>query len=201
MKHLLRYYPRNSSDSAWLVPSLHGFALHKLIRLRDNLWQVQCFDVRWHCSQISMRCMGGRNRAPRCVWGLVQHQNIWNWERYGPVSSIRLVKGMSRIVSRLASVLSEHPLILHYCEQKKLAPYGSKEERTRCRTPCWPAGEHVRIIHQREEIVELTSSSISSLVPSKLCTTPPFPPMSFPPSEPKPSARRISTKSWCAALK
>jgi hypothetical protein len=80
---------------------------------------------------------------------------------HSPVSNIIRSRGTARTTSRFSCVFNEHPLIPMY------SPYSSYRHDIRSALNLQS--------HDREDRSRLTSSSISSRIPVKLCTTPVLP--------------------------
>lgn len=117
-----------------------------------------------------------------------------------PVSSNNFSGRMALAALRFSSVLSEHPFTLEKGRQEQL----STNDDSIIYLTWNPMSIWWRKISNCNNNVLtiinlLTISFTSSTVPVKLWTTPPLAPTAFPPSSPKPSSRRIFTKSACAA--
>ena len=116
-----------------------------------------------------------------------------------PVSNIIHSGRMALTVARFSGVFREQPFTLQISWSAIVRP----AQVGRKFSPYVEA--HIHLAEAKRQLrccgrysVPRTSSVASSGVPVKLWTQPPFAPTLRPPSSPKPSSRRIETKSACA---
>lgn len=191
-------YPRHLPHGRGLVSSLDRFSMCKLF-WSNRWWIVQVAQVGRNRVQVLVRSMPRCHRTP---WRIYNHyvMNICS-----PTTK-PMVTDLSRVIIDLTLSHQLHVSFLQFWENI----------RWFCRTPwAWSATfpeyrdipymeSHLQLVvdinwWNRRTSGFLTNSSASFIEPVKLWTTPPFPPTSCPPFLPKPSSRRIWTKSAWAA--